>query len=176
MPEGLAARDVITTDRLILRPITREDAMAGLRGEAPEGLTYAEGYPDENAREALERAISNRERVSGGFSIIRRAQNEIIGGIGYWFPAGPNRPSVGYDIVEPLWNKGYATEALRGLLGHLLAQPSIDAVEADTLESHVASRRVMEKAGMTHFDTREVEVDGKPAILVYYEAKRPPST
>ena len=54
---------------------------------------------------------------------------------------------MGYDIVEHQRNQGYATEALEGLLGYLLARPGIDAVEAGTLESHVASRRVMEKAG-----------------------------
>jgi RimJ/RimL family protein N-acetyltransferase len=165
--------DIIATERLLLRPVTRQDALAASRGEAPEGLTYSEGYPDENARQALERAISSPGRESGGFSIIRRAESEIIGGIGYWFPAGPKRPSVGYDVVEHLRNQGYATEALKGLLGYLLARPGIDAVEADTLESHVASRRVMDKAGMTHFDTRQAEVDGQPATLVYYEIRRP---
>ena len=74
--------------------MTREDALAALRGEAPVDLKYAPGYPDENAREALDRAISNRERVSGGFSIIRRAENEIIGGIGYLVPRWA-QPSFG---------------------------------------------------------------------------------
>ena len=33
---------------------------------------------------------------------------------------------VGYTVVEPSWGQGYATEALRALLGHLLADPRIE--------------------------------------------------
>ena len=76
---------------------------------------------------------------------------------------------VGYTVVEPSWGQGYATEALRALLGHLLADPAIDRVVAETLEGHAASRRVMEKAGMRLRSRRVGEVDGEQAELVLYE-------
>jgi RimJ/RimL family protein N-acetyltransferase len=43
-------------------------------------------------------------------------------------------------------------------------------VVAETLEDHTASRRVMEKAGMRHHETRVGEVDGRTVRLVVYEA------
>jgi RimJ/RimL family protein N-acetyltransferase len=49
-------------------------------------------------------------------------------------------------------------------------------VVADTFEDHVASRRVMEKAGMTLFDARTETVDGEEARLVFYEIRRPSNT
>lgn len=141
-------------------------------------MTYGPGYPSEFAREALDIYVGSRTGDATAFQpfyVIRREEGDVIGGIGYSFPEGPQRPTVGYDIVEPLWGRGYATEALTGLLGYLLALPGIEAVQADTLETHIASRCVMEKAGMTHFDTREGDVDGEPATLVYYEVRRPES-
>ena len=172
MAEGSPQADLIVTERLLLRPKTREEALISLGGGTPAGLTYAEGYPDQNALEALQRFVSGRLTETPAF-IIRRAEGDVIGGIGYWFPSGPRRPSVGYDVAEALRGRGYATEALRGLLVFLLGQPGIEAVEADALVSNIASRRVMEKAGMTHFDTRPGEDEGRPVTLVYYEARRP---
>ena len=72
-------------------------------------------------------------------------------------------------MVEPSWGQGHATEALRALLAHLLADPRIDRVIAETLVGHAASRRVMEKAGMRLGSQRVGEVDGGQAELVVYE-------
>jgi RimJ/RimL family protein N-acetyltransferase len=66
--------------------------------------------------------------------------------------------------------RGYATAALRALLAHLLADPRVRRVVAGTLEDHTASRRVMEKTGMRHHETRVGEVDGRTVRLVVYEA------
>jgi ribosomal-protein-alanine N-acetyltransferase len=168
---AIDAARTIATERLLLRPITRDDAIVTLGGGTPDGLTYAAGYPNETALDALGRLVNSEGEGPTSFNIIRREQCDVIGGIGYWLPAGWNRPSVGYDIAEPLWCQGYATEALKGLLDHLLTQPGIEAVEADTEESHIASRRVMEKAGMKHIGTRRLEDDG--VTLVFYEIRRP---
>ena len=82
------------------------------------------------------------------------------------------RYRIHYEIVEPLWGHGFATEALTALIEYLLSQPDVESVVADTFEDHIASRRVMEKAGMTHYDTRTETVDGKEARLVFYQVRR----
>jgi RimJ/RimL family protein N-acetyltransferase len=105
--------------------------------------------------------------------IIRKAEKDVIGEIGSSSPLGQHRPTVGYDIVEPLWGQGYATEALQGLLTYLFTIPGVESVEADTFDDHISSRRVMEKSGMNHFDTRVQDVDGEEHTLVFYEIWRP---
>jgi RimJ/RimL family protein N-acetyltransferase len=143
-----------------------------LSGARPANLAYAEGYPSEFSWEVIDIFVGKRSGDAAGFTpfhILRRDEGDVIGTIGYSEPLGPERPSVGYEIVEPLWGKGYATEALRRLLAYLLSLGGIEAVQADTFESHFASRRVMEKAGMTLFDKRVQEVDGIEATLVFYE-------
>jgi hypothetical protein len=58
----------------------------------------------------------------------------------------------------------------KALLIHLLADPRVERVEAETLVGHAASRRLLEKAGMRLCGQRMGEVDGEPAELVVYQA------
>ena len=76
-------------------------------------------------------------------------------------------------MVEPSWGQGYATDALRALLRHVLADPRVRRVMAETQVTHTASRRVMEKAGMTLCGERTGDVDGEIMDLVIYEALTP---
>ena len=173
-----APTDTIETARMTLRPITREEAVALLNGETPRGLTFAEGYPSEFSREVIDIFVGARAEEASGFTpwhVIRRNEGDLIGSIG-WSSSHSGRAVVGYEIVEPLWGQGYASEALAGLIEYLFSRPEVDLIQADTFEGHVASRRVMEKAGMTLFDTRTETVDGEEAVLVFYEIRRPAVT
>ena len=106
----------------------------------------------------------------GPYFMVRKADGAVVGEIGAgWHRASATAP-VGYTVVEPSWGRGYATEALRALLAHLLADRRVRRVVAETLGEHAASRRVMEKAGMRYRNTRIGEVDGRTETLVVYEA------
>jgi ribosomal-protein-alanine N-acetyltransferase len=167
---------IIETDRLILRRVTREEAELIQAFEEPEGITFAEGYPGEFSLEVMDLFVGDRASETINFDpwfIVRKEQKDVIGEIGFSTPLGLHRPTVGYDIVEPLWRNGYASEALEGLLTYLFTLPEVESVEADTFDHHIASRRVMEKAGMNQFDTRTQEVDGEEHTLVFYEIWRP---
>jgi RimJ/RimL family protein N-acetyltransferase len=167
---------IVETDRLILRRVLPEEAHLILDRREPEGILFADGYPGEFSLEVMDLMVGARSGTAINFSpwfIIRKAERDVIGEIGWSTPLGFHRPTVGYDIVEPLWGQGYATEALEGILSYLFSLPNVEAVEADTFDHHVASRRVMEKAGMVQFDSREQEVDGEKATLVFYEIWRP---
>jgi RimJ/RimL family protein N-acetyltransferase len=109
----------------------------------------------------------------GPWFMVRRDDGAVVGEIGATVDG--STAQVGYTVVEPSWGQGYATEALRALLGFLLADPGIDRVVAETLEDHTASRRVMEKAGMRLHRRRVGEVDGEQAELVVYELPADPA-
>ena len=176
MTEETPRQILIETERLILRRVTPDEARLILEYEEPEGLTFADGYPGEFSQEVMDLFVGDRADPSRNFDpwfIIRKDQKDVIGEIGSSLPMGRHRPAVGYDIVEPLWGQGYASEALRGLLTYLFSLPDVESVEADTFDDHIASRRVMEKAGMNQFDTRTQEVDGEEHTLVFYEIWRP---
>ena len=59
-----------------------------------------------------------------------------------------DRIGVGFSIVRACWGKGYATEALKAVLSYLTENESISCVSAWCAAENIASRRVLEKAGM----------------------------
>jgi ribosomal-protein-alanine N-acetyltransferase len=156
---------------LVLRPVTRDHALALLDGRTPRGLVLAPGYPSRFSLEVMQFVVSipEQDRGFGPWFMHRKPDDAVVGEIGANLDAASATAQTGYTVVEPSWGQGYATEALRALLGHLLADPGIDRVVAETLAGHAASRRVMEKAGMRLHGRRVGEVDGEQAELVVYE-------
>ena len=60
----------------------------------------------------------------------------------------PNEVELGYRLLKSAWGKGYATEGSRALIHKGFAALGVQRVVAFTMVVHVASRRVMEKAGL----------------------------
>jgi RimJ/RimL family protein N-acetyltransferase len=163
----------IDAGRLVLRAIDPDVALALLEGRRPEGVVFAPGYPSQFSLEVMDMVAGARAGQAGGFGpyfMVRKADRAVVGEIGAHLLAAPATAQVGYSVVEPCWGQGYATEALRALLAHALADPGVHRVVAETLVGHVASRRVMEKAGMRLHGHRTGEVDGRMEELVVYEA------
>lgn len=103
--------------------------------------------------------------------MIRKTDGAAIGEIGS-SRGGDDAVQVGYSVVESLWGRGHASEALRVLLAELLARVDVERVIAETMVDHAASRRVMEKAGMGECGRRRAEEGGETVELVVYERKR----
>jgi [ribosomal protein S5]-alanine N-acetyltransferase len=157
--------------RLVLRPINLPAARILLEGGMPRGLRFAPGYPSRFTREVMESVLEARGPGRfGPYFMIRKADEMIIGEIGCSVGDGCATGTVGYSVVEPCWGQGYATEALRALLDHVLAQPDMRRVVAETMVDHVASRRVMEKVGMKYCGERLDDEYGELFNLVVYEA------
>ena len=57
---------------------------------------------------------------------------------------------IGWRLAPPHWNRGYATEAARECLRFAFEDLALEEVVAYTVPANVASRRVMEKLGMTY--------------------------
>jgi RimJ/RimL family protein N-acetyltransferase len=55
---------------------------------------------------------------------------------------------LGYRLRKSAWGKGYATEGSRALIQKGFAELGVQRVVASTMVVNVASRRVMEKAGL----------------------------
>lgn len=161
----------IDAGRLALRPIHRPVARMLLDGGTPRGLSFAPGYPSPFSLEVMELVVEAQELGRfGPFFMVRKADGVVVGEIGCSVDDACATGQVGYTVVEPCWGQGYATEALRALLSHVLAEPAIRRVIAETMVEHAASRRVMEKAGMRCCGRRVDIVDGESVDLVVYEA------
>jgi RimJ/RimL family protein N-acetyltransferase len=78
----------------------------------------------------------------------------FVGFVGLWpatFPA-PFTPAVevGWRLATRAWGRGYAPEAARAALADGFTRLGLAEIVSLTWEGNTASRRVMEKLGMTH--------------------------
>jgi ribosomal-protein-alanine N-acetyltransferase len=136
-------------------------------------MVFAPDYPSQFSLEVLQMVAGAGTARSSGFGpffMVRRTDGAVVGEIGASFDSASATAQVGDTVVEPCWGRGQATQALRALLGHLLTDPRVHPVMAETLVELTASRRVMEKAGMRYCGRRVGEVDGATAELVVYQA------
>jgi len=76
---------------------------------------------------------------------------------------------IGYGLGSRYWGKGYMTEAVKAMLEYYLSS-GFSTVYASFFPENAASRRVMEKCGMTYSHTTEKELVylGKERDLIYY--------
>jgi RimJ/RimL family protein N-acetyltransferase len=104
------------------------------------------------------------------------------GGFAGWFALtyGPAfELDLGYRLRRSFWGKGLATEMSRELIDYAFADASIRRVYAQTMAVNLRSRRVLEKAGLTHCRTFHPPFDdplpGTELGEVEYEIRPRPS-
>lgn len=163
----------IETERLILKPFDRQDdrALAELLCSEEIGRTYMlpifenEAQCQNLVRRFRELSMDENRCVAGIY----------LGGklIGFVNDVEMTEDSVemGYVIAPSHWGRGYATEALRGLI-RCLHDRGFRQVITGAFEDNGASIRVMVKAGMTRIEKTDiVEYRGRFHSCVYYVAK-----
>jgi RimJ/RimL family protein N-acetyltransferase len=101
-------------------------------------------------RERLEDVV-RRSDGWGFWALEERSGARFVGGAGL-FPLEWEGPEieVAYHVVPSLWGRGYATEAAAGLLEAAWRETDLDQVVAVAFPDNAASRRVLEKLGMTY--------------------------
>ncbi|MGH6654297.1 MAG: GNAT family N-acetyltransferase [Actinocrinis sp.] len=145
--------DNLETARLVLHPISVNEAERVVSGDPDGGARWAPGYPAEGEVRASRRfldtcASTGDPRPFGNYEIRRREDGYAIGGVG--FHATPDQDggvSIGYGLVPAARGNGYASEALRALLEFARAQ-GVTSVAGDTDHGNTASQHVMAAAGM----------------------------
>jgi RimJ/RimL family protein N-acetyltransferase len=149
---------VLETERLILREFTEDDVENLVELDSdPEVMRYLNGgiaTPRELVeQEIVPRFLSYYLRYDdfGVWAALEKSSGTFIG----WFSSRPHdesRPEeveLGYRLRRPAWGQGYATEGARALIRKGFTALGVQRVTANTYEHNSASRRVMEKVGMT---------------------------
>jgi RimJ/RimL family protein N-acetyltransferase len=68
-------------------------------------------------------------------------------------PGPPDEAELGYRLASAAWGRGLATEGARALIERGFAEMGLRRIFAETMAVNVASRRVLEKAGLTFVRT-----------------------
>lgn len=93
----------------------------------------------------------------GVFIAIELASGEFIGRCGFGKIA-TGEIEVGYVFLQKFWGKGLASEALLSLLNWAKSNIFVvDSIIAFTPTAHLASQRVMQKAGMQFYKEERKE-------------------
>jgi RimJ/RimL family protein N-acetyltransferase len=152
----------LETERLVLRRFTEADVdnLFDLDGD-PEVMRFLTGgkpTPREVIRnETLPRILHYYERFAGlGFwAAIEKSTGDFMGWFEFRTPegGGPDEVELGYRLRESAWGKGYATEGARALIRKGFTELGVRRVVAQAMAVNTASRRVMEKVGLTHVRT-----------------------
>ena len=105
---------------------------------------------------------------------IRRKDTDRLIGIILYFDESDGVCEIGYGLGSAYWGHGYATEAVRRFLTYLFDEKGLLTVTASFFAGNDASRRVMEKCGMTYSHTNENELvyQNIPRDLIYYVITR----
>jgi len=147
---------VLTTERLVLRPVTLRDHPALLaHWTTPDvRLFLFDGgiMSEEEVTEAIEDSVRDFAASGYGLWLIQeQGQADLIGTAGL-------RPLEGlgleifYSMAPGSWGKGFATEAARAVVEHALGRLGLPEVLAEVDEGNTASIRVIERLGMTPFE------------------------
>jgi RimJ/RimL family protein N-acetyltransferase len=148
----------VETERLVLRRFTKADVdnLFNLDSD-PEVMRFLTGgRPTPRAviqNETLPQILHHYERFEGfGFwAAIEKSTGEFLG----WFEfrpregSSPDEVELGYRLKKSAWGKGYATEGSRALIRKGFTEVGVRCVVAQTMAVNTASRRVLEKAGLT---------------------------
>lgn len=139
---------ILTTERLILRPLTQADApdlsrIGGHSDVAPMLMAVTMPWPEAAVRVWIGTQPEG-DPSHQRFGICLKKNGTLIGTIRY---GGSPEPSVGYFIDANLHGQGYASEALCAVLEFARVRFDPPIIVADHFADNPASGRVLEKLG-----------------------------
>ncbi|MGI5164006.1 GNAT family N-acetyltransferase [Spirillospora sp. CA-253888] len=148
----------LESERILLRRFTEADItdLAALHGDL-RVMRYI-GRPDSRAvieEETLPRILDAYRTLPPGLGQWVALQKEAGAFLG-WFSLRPatsrgleGGTELGYRLKPEAWGRGYATEGARAVVRSGFEVAGVERVVATTMTVNTASRRVLEKAGLT---------------------------
>lgn len=132
----------------------------------PNVLEYTGDVPFKNIQ-ATEYFIKNYNHYDtynmGRWAVCGKRQGEFLGWCGLKYHPEKDYVDVGYRFFEKHWNKGFATEATKGVLSYAFNVLRIQDVYAYTDKRNLGSMKVAEKSGLTFL--KEVLHEGNPTNI-----------
>ena len=150
---------ILETERLALRNWTDDDiAPAHAMYRDPRVVRYLD-YRVDATLDATRARIDRRRRHQAEYgytmwAVVEKATGELLGACGLIHLDGCSEIEVGYHLAPHAWNRGIATEAARACVRYGFREARLDRIVAVTDPGNHASRRVLEKAGLTYLGMR----------------------
>ena len=153
-------KPTLETDRLVLRPLTAEDApdlkeWLGLdeiytywgrkasKGEKEPELLFVDPRP----------WVKRKPSQDFEWGIVLRDTGRVIGMLAIFNVQNQRMASVAYRLHPAYWRQGIVTEALRRAVEFVFTQTELQRLEATADVRNTASLRVLEKCGFVREGT-----------------------
>ena len=157
---------ILTTARLAFHAFTPDDydLLAGLHAD-PEVQRYIGGAwtrdviqrrLDQYVAHHADRGISKWKAYLHDGTFVGRA------GISWWEPEGEYE--IGYSFARKAWGQGLASEAAIGIRDWFFATTPHDALIGFADAENRASRRVLEKLGMSYLGDKDMGFGGVSSL------------
>ncbi len=149
-------KDVLESDRLILRRWTDDDAENLYKLASVPEVGKGAGWPAHSDVKYSLAVIRSIFAADGEYAITFKDNiSEPIGSIGISAGAIPKRgimredeAEVGYWVGRNLWNRGIATEALNAVIEYGFREVGFSKIWCGYFDGNESSKHVMEKCGM----------------------------
>jgi len=134
----------------------------------PNVLQYTGDVPFKNIK-STEDFIKNYNHYDsynmGRWAVCGKKQGEFLGWCGLKYHPEEDYVDVGYRLFEKHWNKGFATEATKGVLSYAFNVLRIQDIYAYTDKRNIGSMNVAKKSGLSFL--REVIHEGNPTNIYH---------
>lgn len=161
---------VLSSERLLLRPVEARDARALFALYSDRDIMRFWSHEAWTMLEQAEAAIgaARLESANGEslqYVIVQRSSHTVIGSCAlYGIARGEEHSALlGYLLSQEEWGKGYLTEAMRRFLGHAFRALDFDCIRAQVHPDNTASASLLAKLGFLpeHWEGEAWTVAGK---------------
>jgi ribosomal-protein-alanine N-acetyltransferase len=155
------------TARLILRELIPSDEKGMFTLDADPAVHKYLGNQPVTTMEEIRAAIrfirqQYKDNGIGRWAVIEKETNQFVGWAGLKLITIPINNHVGYydlgyRFIKASWGKGYASEAAKAVVEYGFNRMGLKEIYAMTETGNSASRKVLEKVGLTYIETFEYE-------------------
>ena len=170
--------NILETQRLVLRPLTFDDAYTAYHGWTgdPDVAKYVSWLPHHSIQDTiawLEEVAwepdSYLVRSTYIWGFVQKQTGELFGSGGLIWEEDWQLFQIGYNIMKTHWNRGYTTEAMRAVLHYGAVHLGLKRVAGGHAKENLASARVIEKLGFVYDgDDITPHVDG----IRFFDSRR----
>lgn len=156
----------LETDRLIVRPLTLDDAPAVQKyfndWEIIKNFSKVVPwpYPDNGAEDFIKNNALPRMRDKGHMiwaMTLKENAGETIGIIDFGYERSLSHGDRGFWIARPFQGQGLMSEAIAAVNDYLFFELGLEKFTVVNAKSNIASRRVKEKTGAVFIGLTELE-------------------
>ncbi|WP_303219129.1 GNAT family N-acetyltransferase [Enterococcus asini] len=172
---GLAEKQVLETERLLLRPVRLADA-EDMYEYAGDDETTRYIFPTHQSLQDTKEGIATyfMSAPLGKFAIEERQSGKMIGTIDLRVEEALRKGELGYALNKAYWGQGFVPEAAMAILSLGFDHLSLISIQAVHDVDNPNSGKVMEKIGMTKIGLIPSERmnKGKVVDMVLYSISR----